>query len=157
MCDEQDGAVARLEQAFGDAVVQEIKQLVVEAIDVEKNDGLLVQFQRLPGEDLEHFFEGAEATGEDEEGVGEFAHHCLAGVHGAGNVELGNAVVGNLEIDEHFRDDTDDPASGCERRFSQRLHKADVGSAVDDADVLLCKDAAEFDGGFAVDTVSTVR
>ena len=108
--DEEELAVLRLEHAFGDAVVEEDEELVVEAVDVEQKDGLRVDFEGVPGENLEELFEGAEAAGEDEEGVGFFSDEGLAGVHGAGDVELGDAVVGDLEIDEDLGDDADDLA-----------------------------------------------
>ena len=73
-----------------------------------------MELERLPGEDFEHLFEGAEAAGQDEEGVGLLAHEGFAGVHGVDDVELGDAVVGDLKIDEDLRDDADDAASGGE-------------------------------------------
>ena len=153
---EKDLAVLRLEHAFVDAVVEEGEELVVEAVDVEQDDGLLVKLEGLPGEDFEHLFEGAEATGEDEEGVGLLTHECLASVHGVGDVELGNAVVGDFEINEDFGDDAYDAASVGEAGFGDGAHEADGGSAVDEADVALGESAAEMLGGFRVDEIGSV-
>ena len=153
---EEDFEALRFEHAFGDAVVEEGEELVVEAVDVEQDDGLLVKLEGLPGEDFEHLFEGAEATGEDEEGVGLLTHECLASVHGVGDVELGDAVVGDFEIDEDLGDDAYDAASVGETGFGDGAHEADGGSAVDKADVLLREGAAEVLGGSGVDGVGSV-
>jgi hypothetical protein len=64
--------------------------------------------------------------------------------------------MGDFEVNEHLGDDADDTATGGEGGFSECLHEADVGSAVDDADVLLCEDAAKFSSGFAVDGAGAV-
>ena len=153
---EEDLAVLRLQHAFGDAVVEEGEELIVEAVDVEQDDGLLVEFEGLPCEDFEHLLEGSEAAGQDEEGIGFLAHEGFAGVHGAGDMQLGDAVVGDLEIDEDLGDDAYDSTSVGEAGFGDGAHEADGGSAVDEADVLLGEGAAEVLGGFAVDGVGAV-
>jgi len=73
-----------------------------------------VELEGLPGEDFEHLFEGSETAGKDEKSVGFFAHESLAGVHGVGDVEFGNTLMGDLEIDQHLWNDTYDAASGSE-------------------------------------------
>src|SRR6266851_3949856 len=154
--DEEDLAILRLEHAFGDAEVEEDEERVVEAVDVEQQDGLGVELEGLPGKDLEHLLKGAEAAGKDEEGVGLFAHEGFAGVHRVGDVELGDAVVGDFEVDEDLGDDTDDTASGGEAGFGYGTHEADCGSTVDEADAFLGEGAAEALGGFAIDGVGSV-
>jgi len=137
-------------------VVEEGEELVVEAVYVEQDDGLLVDLEGLPGEDFEHLFEGAEAAGEDEEGIGLLSHEGLAGVHGVGDVELGDALVGDFEIDEDLGDDTDDAASVGKAGFGDSAHEADGSSAVDEANVALGESAAEVLGGFGIDGVGSV-
>ena len=153
---EEDFAALRFEHAFGDTVVEEGEELVVEAVDVEQDDGLLVKLEGLPSEDLEHFFEGAKATREDEKGISLLTHEGLAGVHGVGDVELGDAVVGDFEIDEDLGDDAYDAASVGETGFGDGAHEADGGSAIDEADVLLREGASEVLGGFGVDGIGSV-
>ena len=112
--DEEYLAALRLEHAFGDAVIEKGEELVIEAVEVKQEDRLVVELEGLPGENLEHLFEGAEAAGKDEEGIGLLAHESFASVHGVGDVELGDAVVGDFEVDEDLGDDADDTASSGE-------------------------------------------
>lgn len=116
-------------------MVEEAQEVIVEAIDVEQEDWLVVEAEGLPSEDFEHLFERSEATRKNEEGLRLFGHEGLASVHGVDDVKLGDAVVGDFEIDEDLWDDTDDVAAGCEGRLGDGLHKAYIGSAVYEADV----------------------
>jgi len=154
--DEDDCAVFGLEHSFGDAMVEEGEQRRVEAVGVEEEDRLGVDFEGLPGEDFEELLEGAEAARQGDEGVGAAADEGLAGVHGVGDVQLGEAVVGDFEVDEKGWDDADDAAAGVECALGDGVHEADFGSAVDDADVALGEGAAEFERGGAVDGVGAV-
>ncbi len=52
-----------LEHAFGDTVIEEEEEFVVEAVNVEQKDGLGVDFEGVPGENFEEFFKGTEAAG----------------------------------------------------------------------------------------------
>ena len=149
-------AVLLFEHALGDGVIEEGEQRIVEAIDVEQQDGFRVELEGLPREDFEHLLEGSEATGEDEEGVGLLAHEGFAGVHGVDDVELRDAAVGHLEIDE---DDGYHPGyissrSDCGVRDS--LHEADVRAAVDEAYVASGEGCAELGGGVTIDWVDAV-
>ncbi len=74
----------------------------------------------MPGENLEELFEGAEAARQRDEGVGLLSNERLAGVHGAGDVKLGDAVMRDLEIDEHLGNDADDLAVGCQGSLQRR-------------------------------------
>ncbi len=154
--DEENGALAVGEHALFDAVVEEGEQGVVEAVGVEQKDGLGVEFEGVPGEDFEEFFERAEAAGEGDEGAGALADEGLAGVHGVGDVEFSEGGVGDFKVDQDRRDDADDAAAGVERGFGDGLHEADVGAAVHHADVAGRKGLAEFDGGGAVGRVGAV-
>jgi hypothetical protein len=154
--DEEYLAVFRLEHSFGDTVIEEGEELVVEAVEVEQEDRLLMKLEGLPGEDLEHLLEGAKAARKNDEGVGLFAHESLTGVHGVGDVKLGYAVVGYFEIDEDLWDNADDTTSGGERRFGNSAHETDSGPTVDEADVSLSEGATEVFGGFAVDGISSI-
>lgn len=154
--DEGDVAVVLLEDAVGDAMIEEVEKLVVEAVDIDQHDRLLMDPERLPGKDFEHLFERAVASGKDEEGVGEIAHHRLAGMHGAGDVKLGDAAVGDLKIHEDLGNDSDDATSEGKSGFGDGLHETDIRSAVDDADVALGEFAAELDGCLAIGRVDSI-
>lgn len=153
---EQHFAVLRLEHAFGDAVIEEVEQAVVEAVGVEEKDGFLMQAERVPGEDLEELLEGAEASGKRDEGVSVLADEGLAGVHGVGDVQLGDAAVGDFEIDEHLWNNADDFTASGKRGFCDGAHEADLRASVDDADVSFGERAAKSFGSHAVDGVGTV-
>lgn len=154
--DEKKIAGLRLEYAFGDAVVEEVEQLVIEAIDVEEKGWLLVQVQVLPGENLEHLLERAEAARKDEEGIGQLGHLGFARVHGGGDVQLGEAAVCDLELDEAFGDDSNDAAAAGKTGFGDGSHQTDVGSAVDDTDALFGESATEGDGSFKIEGIGAV-
>ena len=95
-------------------MIEEGEERVVEAGGVEEEDGLGVELEGLPGENLEELFHGAKSAGEDDEGIGSLAHEGFAGVHGIGYVEFGESVVGDFEVHEDFGDDSDDVASRSE-------------------------------------------
>jgi hypothetical protein len=147
----------RTKHAFDDAMIEKGQQWVVEASGVEQEYGFGVNFEGLPGEHFEELLEGAEAAGEDEEGVGALAHECFAGVHGVGDVKLGEAVLGDLEIDEDLGDDADNVAACSERSLGDGAHEAYAGAAVDEADTTLGKGAAESLGHLAIDGACAFR
>jgi hypothetical protein len=61
--DYQEFAALCLEHAFGDAVIKEDQELIVEALNIEQKDGLGMDLEGVPGEDFEEFLKGTEATG----------------------------------------------------------------------------------------------
>lgn len=154
--DKQDLATLLFEQTFCDAVVEEGEELVVEAVDVEEEYRFRVEFEGLPCEDLEQLFKGAEASGKGDEGIGLFAHEGFAGVHGVGNVELGDAMVCDFELDEDLGDHSDDATVGSERCLRGSLHEADVGSSIDKTDVSLGESASQERGCFTVKRIRSV-
>lgn len=137
-------------------MIEEGEERVVETVDVEQKYRFLMELESLPGKNFEHLFEGAETAGKDEEGVGLFAYEGFAGVHGVGDVELGDALVGNLEIDQNLWDDAYDAASSGKARLGYRRHEADGSSAVDEPNVFFGESAAELFGCFAVDGIVSV-
>jgi hypothetical protein len=153
---EEDLEVARLEHAFGNAVIKEGEELVVETANIEQKNRLCVNLESMPGEHFEELFEGAEAAGQCDEGVGLFSDECLTGVHGAGNVQFGNAVMGDLEVDENLGDDANDLSVSSQRCFGNGLHKAYIGSTVDEADVASGESAAQIFGSCSIDGVGSV-
>src|ERR1700745_1599951 len=57
--DEEEFATLRFQHAFVDAVIQEDQEFVVEAVDVEQENGLCVNFEGVPRENLEKLFKRA--------------------------------------------------------------------------------------------------
>lgn len=154
--DEEKLAVFLLEHALGDAMVKESQEWVVEAVGVEQKNRLGVDFECVPGEDFEEFFEGAVASGQCDECVGAVGHHRLTRVHGTGNVEFGHAMMGNFKIDERLGNNADDAAASFKGSVCNCFHQSDIGSAVDEADVAIGKHAAQLLGCVAIDGVRTI-
>ena len=142
--------------AFRDAVVEEHEQRVIKAIHVDEHDGLVMQPQRLPREHLEQLLKRTVSAGQRDEGVGAAADELLAGVHGAGHVQLGQALVRDFEVDQHLRDHAHDVSTGREGRVRHGLHQAHACAAVDEAKPALRKAAAKFLGGRAVERAGTI-
>ena len=149
-------AVLLFEHALGDGVIEEGEQGIVEAIDVEQQDGFRVEPEGLPGEDFEHLLEGSEAAGEDEEGVGLLAHESLAGVHGVDDVELRDAAMGYLEINEDDGYHSGYISPRSDGGVRDGLHKADVRASVDEAYVASGESGAQLRGGVTIDWVDAV-
>src|SRR3546814_19216872 len=79
---------SRAGEACGDHMVHKIQKRPPVAVLVDQHDRLVVQPELLPGDDLEGFVERAEASGQNDESVGPFDHHPLAGMHAVDDVEL---------------------------------------------------------------------
>lgn len=125
--------VCGMKEPIADGASEEAEQVIEIAFRIEQRDGLAVEAELRPGESLEQLIERAEASGQGEEGIGEFAHEGLAVVHGFDDVLAGEARVGDLLVYERLRDDADDLAARFERGIGERAHEADAGAAVDEA------------------------
>jgi hypothetical protein len=134
--DEKVLATLWLEHPFDDAVVKKSEKLIVESVDIEKKNGLRVELESVPGEDLEELFEGAKAARKRDESIGLFSDESLAGMHGFCNVQFGEAMVSHFEIDQNLRDDTDHFAVCGEGSLGDGLHEPYFGSAIDEADAV---------------------
>ena len=95
--------------------------------------GLACRPELRPGHDLDQLVEGAGAAGQGDERVGQVGHPGLALVHGADQLEPGQAGVSDLALDEVLRQYADHLAARCQRRVGQQAHQADVRAAVHDA------------------------
>ena len=71
-------------------------------------------------------------------------------------MEFGDALVGDLLVDEDVRDDADDVAAGGECGVRDRAHEADARAAIDEAEASGGDGAAEFFSGGAVLGASAV-
>ncbi len=141
--DEQVSAVLRPKHSLRYGVVEEGKQAVVEAIHIQKDNGLGVEPEGLPREHLEELFKGAEASGQRDEGVGLLRHQGLARVHGIDQMQLADTVVGNFKVHKYLRNDADDAASGGERGLGDGAHQTDSRASIDEADIAGCERASE--------------
>lgn len=130
---EDHPAVGGMKEALGGGAVAEGEKRVEVAFHVEQGHRLPVEAELRPGEGLKELVECAEAAGQSEEGVSEFVHEGLAVVHGFDDVQMGEATVSDLPVDERLRDDTDGLAARGESGIGQSAHQAHGGSTADEA------------------------
>lgn len=128
-------AVVEAEEALRAAVVEEAEHLVEEGVGVDEADGLLVDAELGPGDDFEKFVEGAEASWEDDEGVGVIGHHHFAFVHGLDDVEFVEAFVSDFARVDELGDDADDAAVAGEGGIGDGAHKAHGTAPIDQGEV----------------------
>src|SRR3546814_2016204 len=77
------------------------------AVDVDHHDGLVVQLELAPGDDLERLVQRAEAAGQDGEGVRHLEHQVLARMHGIEDVQIADPLMADFAGLEKLRDDPD--------------------------------------------------
>src|SRR5262249_10607751 len=87
--------------------------------------------------------EGARATGESDERVGERGHLSLAFVHGVDHMQVGELVMGEFAVDQVPGHDADDLTPGVEDCVSEHAHEPHPAPAVDDGESLLGEVAPE--------------
>ena len=122
------------ERTLAGHVVDEGEERGPEAADVEERDRLGVDAELRPGDDLEELVGRPMAAGERDESVGQVGHERLALVHGADDVELREALVRDLAVDEGLRDDPNDLAASRQHGVRQDPHQADGSAAVHEPD-----------------------
>src|SRR5690606_14335664 len=143
-------ALGRVQEALLDHAVDHADQRGIEAFDVQEGAGLVADAQLAPGQHLEDLLHGAEAAGQGDEGVGELEHAHLAFVHGAHDLQLGQAAVGDLPVGQLLGDHAGDLAAGGQHRVGDGAHQADVAAAIDQAQAFLGDAVAEGDGALGI-------
>src|SRR3546814_8135905 len=123
---------SRAGEACGDHMVHKIQKRPPVAVLVDQHDRLVVQPELLPGDDLEGFVERAEASGQNDESVGPFDHHPLAGMHAVDDVELAEPGMLDLQRLDVLRNDADDMAARLERGVRDDAHQAYSPAAIDE-------------------------
>ncbi len=136
------------ETAFHDIPEEGGQGLPVAAL-VDDHDRLAVEAQGPPGEDLEELLQGADAAGQDHEGVGTLEHLQFALVHGLDDHGLGELRMARFALQKEIRDDPDRPAPTVEDGIGDQPHQADAPSAIDQRYILGDQQPAEADGGVA--------
>ena len=94
--------------------MQEGDEGVVVSVGVQDDDGLVVDPEVFPGDDLEEFFHRAAASGQGDRRIGELGHPLLAFVHGVHRDALGQAGVAHLAVDQEAGDNAGDRSAGCQ-------------------------------------------
>src|SRR5207302_38798 len=130
--DKEQRGVFRPHEALPDGVAEHPLEPVPVALDVEHADGLPVDPELRPRQDLERLFEGAEAAGKRDEPVGEPGHRRLPFVHRAHHPELREPGVGELARGEWSRNHADHLAALGEDRVGEHAHEAHRAAAVDE-------------------------
>ena len=118
----------------GDYIIDQGKEALPITADIENDDGLGMLAQLLPGDDLQALVEGAEAAGQNDEGIGQAEHGIFAGVHGADFEQFRDAVVADLELVEKFGDDAGHSAAAGQHRVGDDAHQSDAAAAEDQPD-----------------------
>jgi hypothetical protein len=131
-------------------VVDQREQRRPIAGNVEDDDGLVVERELLPGDDLEEFVERPEAARQDGEGVRHLEHELLALVHAANHPQVADAVMSDLLVMEMRGDDAGDAAVAGEDGVGDATHQADPAAAVDQLDAGAGERATELVGGGAI-------
>ena len=133
-------------------VVEKGDEGVVEVVDVEEADGVVVDGELGPGEDLEEFVEGADAAGEGDEAAGDVGHHLFTLVHGVYDAEFVDAGVAEFFVHELPGDDAGDAAASAsvEDGVGEVAHEPGAAAAVDEGDVTVGHFGAEGAGGGGV-------
>jgi hypothetical protein len=84
-----------------------------------------VQAELRPGVHLEQLVERSQPAGQRDEGVGEIGHQRLALVHRVDDVELREAQVGDLALDERAWDHPDRLTAFRENGLGEPAHEPD--------------------------------
>lgn len=147
--DDEPLTVVRFEKSFLDHAIEPGQERVEEIYDVQHADRLVVQVELSPGEHFAEFVGGAESSGEGGEGVSEFSHDGLAGMHAVGDAQLGEAAMGQLTIDEGLGNDAENFAAAFEDGVGEDTHKADMPAAKNETDAALCQERTKVDGSVA--------
>src|SRR5436309_11186319 len=95
-------------------VGKELKQELIEPTGVEESDRLEVQAKLEPSENLDHLFQGANASGQSDKRVGELRHAMLALVHRLDGYQFGEALVCALLGNHGAGDHANNLAPGCQ-------------------------------------------
>jgi hypothetical protein len=149
--DEDEVAVFLFEEFLADGVVEEVEEVVEEAAGVEQSDGFAVEAELGPGEDFGEFFEGADAAGEGDKGVGEFGHEGFSFVHGFDDVEFRQLeFVAKVVFEKELGNHAGDVSPVVEDGGGELAHEAEVSAAVDEGDASLGEGLAEESGGGGV-------
>lgn len=109
-------------EAFVTGFLHHGHQVVEVVVDVEQRDGFLVDVELAPGQHGRELFEGTEAPGKNDKGVGLTQHFVLTFVHRAGLNQACYVHLGKAHLLEEGGDDADDFTAGGHGRFGDGAH-----------------------------------
>jgi hypothetical protein len=120
---------------------------------VEDPARLVVHPELGPGHGLAELVERAEPAGQHDEPVAQVGHTRFALVHGRHDLQLGQAGVRDLGLDQRGGHDAGHLAAGRQAGVGQRAHQAEVSAAVDEPDAPAGQFPPQRGGGLDVDGV----
>ena len=115
-------------------LVGERKQVIEIPVDVEQSEGLRVNTELSPCPHLEELVESPDSARKRHESVGLVGHERLALVHGAHDMELREARVGQLAFLQLRWDHPDHLAAPSQDGVRENAHQAHACAAVHQAD-----------------------
>jgi len=86
------------DKSVAHGVIKKRDQLVIVAINIEKDNRLVMNPKLQPGNHLHELFEGAESTGKGNKSIRKFSHQGFALVHGIGDMQGRKLLMGHLHI-----------------------------------------------------------
>src|SRR5690606_37781930 len=143
-------ALVRMQEALFDHAVDHPDQGRIEILDVEEGARLAADAELAPGEHLEDLLHGAEPAGQGDERVGQLEHAHLALVHGADDLQLGQALVRHFPVGQLLGDHPGDLAAGLQYRVGHGTHQPDVAAAIHQAQAVAGDAVAQGDGAFGI-------
>ena len=115
----------------GDGAVECGDKRVVEAVDVEKHNVAVVDAELAMADNFGKFFEGADATGQSDDGLRQAGHCGFARVHRVGDDGFGSIGVVPPAVDHKLRYDAHGVATGGSATASYCAHQPHAPAAVD--------------------------
>ena len=134
-----------LMKAFRNGVFHEDLEGIEKPADVQHTDRLAVDAQLRPGNDFEEFLQGAEASRQGDEGVGQRRHERLALVHAGDDVQPGHRFEREFPFRQRLGNDAVNRAAGLHHRVGDGAHQADVPAAVHQPVSARCQQLAQLD------------
>lgn len=116
----------------GDGAVECGDKRVVEAVDVEKHNVAVVDAELAMADNFGKFFEGADATGQSDDGLRQAGHCGFARVHRVGDDGFGSIGVVPPAVDHKLRYDAHGVATGGSATASYCAHQPHAPTAVDE-------------------------
>ena len=92
-------------------MVQEMKQRIVETLDIQQPAGFVMQLKLRPSDDLAELFQRSISAGQSNEAVREIGHQRFAFVHGFDDAQIFQMLVRHFLVNQKARDHADDIAA----------------------------------------------
>ena len=122
------------DEAFVDGAIEQRKERIVKAADIEEVAALVMKAELRPGDRLAEPFECAESARQSDECVRQLRHYGLAFMHGAHDSQVWKAAMGKFACDEGVGNDPDGMPAGGQYRIGQNAYQPHAAAAEYEAD-----------------------